>query len=144
MTTTTRPLPVPTDLTRPFWESAAAGRLVIQHCNRCGKPQFFPRIYCISCMASDVTWRECSGFGTVYTFTINRRGANPFMQERVPYVVAMIDLDEGVRLMSNIIDSPIEQVAIGSRVRVVFDKASETLALPQFVLCDAQAHEGKP
>lgn len=139
MTTPTRPLPVPTDVTRPFWESAAKGRLVIQHCNRCGKPQFFPRIFCISCMASDITWRDCSGLGTIYTFTINRRGANAFMQERVPYVVAMIDLDEGVRLMSNIIDSPIDQIAIGKRVRVCFEKVSEEVALPQFVLCESQA-----
>lgn len=142
MTTSSRPLPVPTDLTSPYWEAAAQGRLVVQHCGACGKPQFFPRLFCISCLSMDVRWQTCSGMGTVYTFTINRRGANPFMQERVPYVVAMVDLDEGVRLMANIVDSPIENVAIGSRVKVVFEKITDQLALPQFVLCESPVSEG--
>jgi uncharacterized OB-fold protein len=79
-------------------------------------------------------WMEVSGKGTIYTFTVNHRPANEFMKDRTPYVVAAIDLDEGVRLIANIVDSAITDVKCGARVRVTFEKASEEITLPQFTL----------
>ena len=129
-----RPLPMPTDDTKFYWESARAGKLVVQKCNACGAPQFYPRPFCISCLADAMGWMEVSGKGTIYTFTINHRPANEYMKDKTPYVVAAIDLDEGVRMIANIVDSNIGDVKCGARVRVTFEQASEDITLPQFAL----------
>ena len=134
METVQRPLPQPTRITQPYWDAAREGRLVIQQCAHCKARQFFPREFCTACLSADLDWIECSGKGDVYTYTINRRGAGAAFGERVPYVVAAIDLDEGVRMMANIVDSPPEAVRIGSRVRVCFERVSDDIALPQFTL----------
>jgi uncharacterized OB-fold protein len=127
---------MPTDDTRFYWESAKAGKLVIQKCAACGTPQFYPRAFCIRCLSDGVEWIEASGRGTIYTFTVNHRPANDYMKDRVPYIVAAIDLDEGVRLIANIVDSDPKQVRCGAAVRVVFEKASEEITLPQFAIAD--------
>lgn len=134
MTQIQRPLPQPTNITKPYWDAAAENRLVIQECVCCKTRQFYPREFCISCLSKDIKWIECSGKGKVYTYTINRRPANEALKERVPYVVAAIDLDEGVRMMANIVDSPAEAVKIGSRVQVCFEKVNDEITLPQFTL----------
>jgi len=136
MSAVQRVLPQPTRLTRPYWEAAKEHRLVIQECVHCQTRQFYPRDFCMTCLSEDVRWIEASGLGTVYTYTINRRAASEAMSGRVPYVVAVIDLDEGVRMMTNIVDSPIESVRIGSRVQVCFEKVSADITLPQFKLID--------
>ena len=138
MSIETRALPVATDLTRPFWLAAKEGKLVIQHCTSCNRNQFFPRPFCLQCMSSEIEWIQSNGTGTVYTFTINRRGSNPYMNTRVPYAVAMIELDEGVRLMANIVDSALEQIEIGCRVCVTFEALTEHISLPQFRLSSEQ------
>ncbi|QKH34159.1 Zn-ribbon domain-containing OB-fold protein [Achromobacter pestifer] len=129
-----RPLPQPTRITQPYWDAAKESRLVIQQCGCCKARQFFPREFCTACLSDSIEWIESAGQGTVYTYTINRRASNAALSEKVPYVVAMIDLDEGVRMMANIIDSPPEAVRIGSRVRVCFERVSDDIALPQFRL----------
>lgn len=129
-----RPLPVPIDETRHYWESARAGRLVVQKCNGCGALQFYPRAYCMSCMEESVGWIEASGKGTIYTYTINHRAANDAMKDRTPYAVAAVDLDEGVRMIANIVDCDLGDVRCGARVRVVFEKLSDEITLPQFTL----------
>ncbi len=134
MTQIQRPLPQPTNITKPYWDAAAQNRLVIQECGCCKTRQFYPREFCISCLSEDIKWIECSGKGKVYTYTINRRAANEALKERVPYVVAAIDLDEGVRMMANIVDSPVDAVKMGSRVRVCFEKVNDEITLPQFTL----------
>lgn len=134
MTEIQRPLPQPTKITQPYWEAAARNRLVIQECDCCKTRQFYPREFCLTCLSGDITWIECSGKGRVYTYTINRRAANEALRERVPYVVAAIDLDEGVRMIANIVDSPIEAVRIGSRVQVCFECVNDEITLPQFTL----------
>jgi len=131
-----RPLPQPTRVTQPYWDAAREHRLVVQECMHCQTRQFYPREFCMTCLSEDIRWIECCGLATVYTYTINRRGANEAMRERVPYVVAVIDLDEGVRMMANIVESPIEAVRIGSRVQVCFEAVSEDIVLPQFKLID--------
>jgi len=129
-----RPLPMPTDVTLPYWENARAGKLVVQKCGSCGTLQFYPRPFCIACLSEDLSWIEMSGNGTIYTFTVNRRPANDYMKDKVPYVVAAVDLDEGVRMVANIVGADPGAVRCGARVRVTFEKASEEITLPQFVL----------
>lgn len=131
-----RPLPQPTDITRPYWSAALAHRLVIQECRQCRSRQFYPRGFCTQCLSDDLDWQPCTGQGTIYTYTVNHRAPNAFMKERVPYVVAAIDLDEGVRMITNIVDSPLEKIRIGARVKVVFEDMTDEISLPQFQLVD--------
>lgn len=136
MMPTQRPLPQPTRITQPYWDAAKEHRLMIQECACCKTRQFYPRQFCLSCLSEDLAWIECSGKGTVYTYTVNRRAANSAMSDLVPYVVAAVDLDEGVRMMANIVNGPVEAVKIGSRVRVCFEKVSDEITLPQFTLTE--------
>lgn len=129
-----RPLPQPTDLTRPYWQATARGELHMQHCGACGRWQFYPRPFCIHCEAEALQWRPVAGTGKVYTYTVNHRAPNPFMKARLPYVVAMIELDEGPRLMANVLDARPGDMAIGRRVEVAFERVSDDMALPQFRL----------
>lgn len=129
-----RPLPTPTAETAFYWESAKAGKLVIQKCDACHTLQFYPRQFCIACLSESLDWIEAAGTGTIYTFTVNHRAANEYMKDKTPYVVAAIDLDEGVRMLANIVNSNIAEVACGKAVQVVFEKASEDITLPQFRL----------
>lgn len=134
MNTSARPLPTPTDLTLPYWEAARHGQLFVQQCRHCTKHQFYPRSFCMHCMSEALDWVEASGKGQIYTYTVNRRGANSYMAEHTPYVVAIIELEEGVRLMANIIDSRLEDLAISKPVQVVFEKVNDEITLPQFKL----------
>ncbi|SDM05798.1 hypothetical protein SAMN05428957_10254 [Oryzisolibacter propanilivorax] len=131
-----RPLPQPTDLTRPYWQAAARGELLLQHCPDCQRWQFYPRPFCLHCESGAVQWRAASGLGRIYTYTVNHRAPNAFMKQRLPYVVAIVELDEGPRLMANIQGDAALDARIGSRVQVQFEPVSEELALPQFTLLD--------
>lgn len=131
-----RPLPQPTDLTRPYWQAAAQVELHMQHCGACGQWQFYPRPFCIHCEAEALHWRAVSGLGRIYTYTVNHRAPNAFMKARLPYVVAIVELDEGPRLMANIQGEGALDAAIGKRVKVLFEPVSDELALPQFALLE--------
>jgi hypothetical protein len=130
----TRPLPIPTEDTKPYWEGAKASKLLIQKCAMCDTLQFYPRTYCLTCLNESMTWVEAAGDGEIYTFSINHRPANEYMKDKIPYAVAAIDLDEGVRMLANIVESDIRQIKCGARVKVVFEKASDEITLPQFKL----------
>jgi len=137
MPVTERPLPRPTDITQPYWDAAAAGKLVIQQCQDCHAKQFYPRNLCTKCASDNLGWLTCSGRGNVYTYTVNHRAPHAHFKTQLPYVVAMIDLDEGVRLMANIVGTDATRITIGTRVKVVFEDAGEGIALPQFEVEDA-------
>jgi len=132
-----RPLPSPTDVSKSYWEGAARGELLVQQCETCGRHQFYPRLFCTECLSDAMHWVKSTGQGTIYSYTINHRGPSPYFKGRTPYVVALIDLDEGVRMMANVLNGPIDAVKIGARVTVVFESVSESLALPQFELSQA-------
>jgi uncharacterized OB-fold protein len=127
-----RPQPVATAETQPYWDAARAARLVVQRCASCGSHQFYPRSFCTSCLSGELEWVEARGTGRIYTFTICRIAANAAMT--APYAVALIDLDEGVRMMANIVDCDIERIRIGARVQVRFEPISDEFILPQFTL----------
>lgn len=129
-----RLLPQPTDLTRPFWEAAQDNRLTAQYCRSCRQAQFYPRPFCVKCGSEEIEWKALSGKGRIYTYTINHRTSNAFMKTRLPYAVAIVDLDEGVRMMGNIVQGDLADIQIGKQVHVVFEALSETLKLPQFAL----------
>ena len=131
-----KPSPVVDTETRPFWEGAKANKLMLQRCGSCRKYTFYPRALCTHCHSAKLAWTQASGEGTIYSYTIARRPAGPAFQADVPYVVALIDLKEGPRMMSNIVTSDVESVRIGQRVRVVFDPLSPEITLPKFEVVD--------
>lgn len=131
-----RPLPVPDAETAPFWAGTAAGKLLFQRCGGCGLHRFYPRIVCPSCMSDAVEWVEASGRGRVYSYTVVHRAA-PAFRDEVPYVVAIVELEEGVRMMSRLLVDPPEAARIDLPVKVTFEKASDEIVLPKFVPDDA-------
>lgn len=129
-----RPVPTPHADSAPYWEGCAAGELRLQHCSTCGEPRFYPRARCPFCFSGDADWKAVTGRGSIYSYTVVRRAMHPWFAERVPYVVALIALDEGPRLMSHVLADP-ETIRIGQRVHVVFDDAG-SVTLPMFELTE--------
>lgn len=127
-----KPLPVPNEDTRAYWDGCRRHELLLQRCGSCGALQFYPRAICSACLSQDLSWQKATGFGTVYSYTIVHRPPSPAFAPQVPYVVALIDLDEGVRMMSHVVDCPPDQVAIGQRVQVAFRDETPEITLPVF------------
>jgi hypothetical protein len=132
METYNKPLPGPSALTAPFWEAAHEGRLELQHCKQCNSFQYYPRKVCGNCWSEDIKWQQCSGKGSVYSYSICRIPTFPGFEQDVPYVVAMVELEEGVRMTSNIIACPVTDVYIGMQVEAVFDAVTEDCSLVKF------------
>ena len=124
-----RALPMPDNVSRHYWSAAARGELVIQRCRSCGKYQFYPRSLCLSC-AGEPEWVQATGRGTLHTYTIIRQNRTPPFAGLVPYAVAIVELEEGVRMMSNVIDCPVEELYIGMPLEVVLVAVDEAIGLP--------------
>jgi uncharacterized protein len=112
-----RPYPEPEPLVRPFWDALKAGRLDIQRCTACSRHVFYPRAVCPHCGRGPLEWVTASGSGTVHAFTVAHRAPEAFRAE-VPFVVALVDLDEGVRMMTRLVDVDRAQVSIGLPVKL--------------------------
>lgn len=130
-----KPLPEITPITQPFWEGAADKKLLIQRCSDCQSWVWCPRPACVECASEQLKWTPVSGRGHVFAFTVIRevigRALRGFEKD-IPYVTAWIDLDEGPRFCSNIVECPIEKVEIGMPVEVVFEEAGPGIYLPKF------------
>ena len=126
-----KPLPVMNEESRPFWEGCKARRLMVQHCGDCGAWVHYPRALCPACHGDALAWEEASGRGTIYSYTVCHRAAGPAFVGDTPYVVALIDLEEGARMLSNIITADPALVRIGQPVRGVFEDVSAEIALPK-------------
>jgi uncharacterized OB-fold protein len=129
----TRPLPVPDGDTKPYWDAAKEHRLTIQRCQNCHEAIFYPRSLCPHCMSDRIEWIAASGKGTIYSYTVVHQSPAAFA-DIVPYVVALINLAEGVRLMSRVVDSAPADVKIGAPVEVVFEDVTPEISLPHFRL----------
>jgi uncharacterized OB-fold protein len=127
-----KPLPSVTAEGAPFWEAARRGALATQHCLACDRQQFPPRRLCMHCGARELDWRTVSSRGEIYSFTIVHRAPEPSFLADVPYVVAVIDLPEGGRMMTNIIDCPPGQVRVGMQVEAVFEAVNSDVTLIKF------------
>lgn len=128
------PLPTKDDpVSNTFWDAAADHRLIYQHCNACNTPQFFPRSWCQYCGSDRIKWLDSDGVGTIHTFTVIRRATElPQFAQKVPYVVAYIDLEEGFRMCSNVINCNPDDVFIEMPVELVFDDVTDTISIPKF------------
>ena len=114
-------------LSAPFWEAASAHRLVLQHCDACGAHQFYPRPFCLACESDELRWVDAAGSGTIYSMTTVRLAMLPELPP--PYVVAVVQLDEGPRLTSNIVG---DGAVIGGRVRLAWRERDQLPPLPVF------------
>ena len=115
-----KPMPVPTEISAPFWEGLKAERLLIQQCNQCNDWVFYPRRHCPQCLAHDLSWREVSGGATLYSFTVTRIATLPDFADEMPQMLAVIELDQGVRINSNLVGLDESEVKIGMRLQPVF------------------------
>lgn len=125
-------VPQPDALTAPYWEGARQGRLLVQRCLSCGRRWHPPAPFCPSCQSDGYEWSAVSGRGAVFSFTIVHHAAHVAVAGKVPYLVALVDLEEGVRLVANIRNCAMDQVAIGMKVKVMFEKLTSNIVLPQF------------
>ena len=126
-----RPAPIGDAESEPYWQAAREGRLLVQRCTRCGRHQLYPRPHCIACRGP-VEWVEASGRATVYSYTVIRQNFARPWRDMIPYVVALVDLEEGPRLMTNVVGCEPDDVEIGMAVRVRFEPAGEDGAVPVF------------
>lgn len=129
-----KPLPTIDPDTAPYWKASTEHRLLIKLCAACGKHHFYPRELCPHCYSDAVEWVQAEGAGFIYSFTIARRPAGPSFKPDAPYVVAIVELDEGPRMMTNITGSPVDSIRIGQRVRVAYEDVSADVSLPKFVI----------
>lgn len=127
----TKPLPVVQPWSQKFWEGTSEGKFLIQHCKDCDSNIFYPRKFCPECWSGNLDWIEASGKGRVMTFSTAVSMVEPRFMDELPYTLAYIDLDEGIRIMSKIIDCAPQDIKIGMRVEVVF-KERENFMLPYF------------
>jgi uncharacterized OB-fold protein len=127
-----KPLPAVTEDGAPYWEGCREGQLRVQRCTACAHLRWPPSVLCPECLAEAGDWMALSGRGAVYSFIIVHRPQHPAFFDDVPYNVAIVELEEGIRLHTNIIDCPNEDLRIGMPVEVVFAKVSDEVTLPKF------------
>lgn len=131
-----KPLPQADPVSLPYWDSLRAGALELQRCEGCGKFIFYPRGICPHCFATDLRWEPVSVRGTIHSYTIIHRHWQPGFAAEAPYVVVLVDLEEGVRLVSNLVGvEPVpERITIGAPVELVYDAVTAEVTLPKFRL----------
>ena len=129
----TGPIPKPTPETQPFWDAAKQHRLRVQRCRDCAQHYFYPRPLCPVCLSRNVDWVDCSGRGRLHTFVINYRPPRNFPVQR-PFIIGIVELDEGPRMMSNIVgvEADPQQLRCDMPVEVVFEDITDTITLPKF------------
>jgi hypothetical protein len=139
VTERTRLEPGSTDASDPFWAATRESRYVVQWCGACDEPIYFPREVCPKCLSADtLEWRESNGRGTVYAVSVQHRPGNPLMADRVPYAVALVEVDAGgnssetVRVMTNVVDCDPLTVQVGDAVALTWEPLSDGRQLPLF------------
>ncbi|WP_151448934.1 Zn-ribbon domain-containing OB-fold protein [Lacisediminimonas profundi] len=125
-----RPLPRPTADTRHFWDGCATGELRYQRCAHCGEVQLIPRSLCSACQHADLEWHRSGGQGRVLSYTVVHRAPTPAFKDETPYIIALVDMSEGFRLMVNVRGGGATPLAIGQSVRIGF-REIEGMALPE-------------
>jgi uncharacterized OB-fold protein len=127
-----KPLPHIDEEMRPWWEAAQRHELYIQKCRDCGDLRFHPRALCTSCMSSRTEWVKSGGRGKIYTYTVTNQNGSAGFRDSLPYVLAWVELDEGVKLLTNIVDCPPARVKIDIPVEAVFDDVTPDVTLVKF------------
>jgi len=128
-----KPSPVPSVESKPHWEALRQHRLLLQRCNACGHFWFPPATHCPNCTAVDFAWTPVSGRGKVFSYVVYHRVYHPGFAGEVPYTVALVELEEGPRMISNVIGIPPDQVVCEMPVQVVFEDIGDVATLPKFM-----------
>ncbi|GEM_PF-39841 len=144
MTQNQRAIPVMQPWTKEFWKGTRQGKLLVQHCSDCKANIFFPKKVCPECWSANLTWNESGGQGKVYTFTKMTDMVEPKFMGDLPYILAMVELKEGIRMTTRIVNCNPDDVAIGMNVEVVFDEVSPECSLPVFQPADASLRLTSP
>ncbi len=131
-TTAQQPLPEMTSLTEPFWSAAKARRLAVQRCDACSAYRFPPEVGCYNCGSLSATWVPVSGRARLYSWTVAHPPLLPYFQERAPWPVAVVQLEEGPRLVTNLVSVPVEQYEIGMALEVDFVDVDDGVTLVVF------------
>lgn len=126
------PFPELFDWNRPFFEGAQDGKLVLQHCESCGKVIYYPRIACPGCLSDQLTWKEVAGAGEIYSYSVVWRPKHPVFDPLVPIVLVAVRLDAGPMMITTLEDCEHDQVEIGGRVEAVFRAVAGGPTLPRF------------
>jgi len=132
MSAVPKPLPQITPEMAPFWEAARRHELMVQRCRGCGTRRFPARELCSRCLSRDAGWERVSGRGQVFSFAIMHQVYHPAFADAVPYAIVVVELEEGTRMLSNLVDCPTADVAIGMPVEVVFEDVAPDVTLPKF------------
>ena len=129
-----KPVPVPQPESDLYWEKARQEELWLRRCGDCERAYFYPRDICPHCFSRNITWVQSSGKGTLHTFAIVHRAPHPAFREDVPFVVAVVELEGGARIPTNLVDVEPDpaKVRVGMEVEVVFHQITEEMTLPKF------------
>ena len=130
-----KPLPQIDEVSRPYWEAAKRHQLALQKCQACGYYRYPPGDTCPRCLSGSLMWVKASGRGTVYTWTVFHKVYHPAFAGEAPYAVVAVELEEGPRLLTNLVDCKIDDIKVGMPVEVVFDDVTEDITLPKFRPC---------
>lgn len=139
MSAYSKPIPAITPEMRPFFEAAKRNELRVQRCTACGTHRFPARAICSSCLATEVEWVPVSGRGSVFSFNVMHQVYHPGFATEVPYAVVVVQLDEGVRMISNLVGVAPDAIRIGMPVQVIFEAISDEVTLPKFAPASASA-----
>ena len=123
--TRTIPSPQPNPETEAFWAAASSGKLMVGSCKSCGKAHWYPRTICPHCFSDETELKEAAGTGEIYTFSVMKRS-------KIPYAIAYVTLAEGPKMMTNIVDTDLDAIAIGQQVKVVFKETEDGPPVPMF------------
>ena len=136
----TRPIPVPNEYTRPFWDAAKEGTLKLQRCQACGHFQHPPYATCVNCVSCDLAFEAVSGKGAIYAYTIMYHAGDKRFAAAVPYASIIVELDDapGALMAGNLLGVPYTEAKVGRRVEVVFERLNDDITLPQFKLAENQ------
>jgi uncharacterized OB-fold protein len=118
--------------TAPWWEATKDGRLLVKRCTDCGKAHFYPRPFCPHCWSERVDWEQASGRATLYTWSVVYTNDLPPFPDKVPYVAAIVDLDEGPRMMTRVIGCDFADLRVGMALEVTFEQETDDVTLPVF------------
>ncbi|MGO9603284.1 MAG: Zn-ribbon domain-containing OB-fold protein [Candidatus Binataceae bacterium] len=127
-----KPLPHLDEENRPWWEALKRHELYVQKCRECGDLRYHPRAQCTNCLSPRTEWIRCSGRGTVYTFTTTFQNQAAGFRESLPYIMAWVELDEGLKMLTNLVECRSEDVKIGMPVEVVYEDVTPEVTLAKF------------
>ncbi len=127
-------VPEPSEVSAPFWEATRQRQLVVQYCQECREWVWYPRAFCPACLAQTLAWRTVSGNGVVYAVAVHRRAISPEFKGRTPYAVALIELAEGVRMLSGLVGPGATEAQVGAEVALTWERLEDGRHLPYFAL----------